>query len=173
MHGSGSTSWALVQPSARRRLWELRSGDEAVASLEIPVFRSTALAETPDRRLRIERQGGLRAGYAVIDARDGSEVARLRAERGRRVLELDGLTAEWKNLRRGRGFAFVDPEDMPLLTAKVRTGLVRSSGELELDPRLSEHQATVAALLACYLLIRRNEQAASGAAGAGAASVGS
>jgi hypothetical protein len=165
-------SWALVQPSARRRVWELRDGDETVASLEIPVFRSTAHAETPDQRLRLERQGGLRAGYAVFDDEDGGEVARLRPERGRRVLELDDLTAEWKNLHRGRGFAFVDPDGEPLLTAKVRTGLLRSSGKLEIDPRLTRRQATVAALLASYLLIRRNQQAASGAAGANAASAG-
>jgi hypothetical protein len=165
-------SWTLVQPSARRRVWELRDGDESLASLEIPVFRSTAHAETPDRRLRIERQRGLRAGYVVFDDQRGDEVARLRPERGRRVLELDDLTAEWKNLHRGRGFAFVDPDGVPLLTAKVRTGLLKSSGELEIDPRLSRRQAAVAALLACYLLIRRNEQAASGAAGASAATAG-
>jgi hypothetical protein len=167
VQGSGSTSWTLVQPSVRRRVWELRRGDdETVASLEMPVFRSTAHAETRDDRWRIERQRGPRAAYAVVDDRDGSEVARLRPERGRRLLELDGVVAEWKNLRRGRGFGFIDLEGEPLLTAKVRTGLLRSSGQLEIDQRLSERQATVAALLACYLLIRRNEQAASGAAGA-------
>jgi hypothetical protein len=172
MPGSESTSWTLVQPSVRRRVWELRRGDETVASLELPVFRSTAHAETPEQRLRIARERGVRAAYAVFDDLDGSELARLRAERGRRVLELDDVVAEWKNLRRGRGFGFVDPEGVPLLTAKVRTGLLRSSGELEIDSRLSERQATVAALLACYLLIRRNEQAASGAAGASAATAG-
>jgi hypothetical protein len=85
------------------------------------------------------------------------------------VLELNGLAAEWKRLGRKHGFGFVGRDGEPLVSAKVRTGVIRSSGEVEVDPQLGEREATIATLLACYLLIRRNEEAASSAAAATAA----
>lgn len=168
---SESTTWTLVQPTARRE-WELRRGTEVRASLRIPTFRSGARAETSDRRLRIQRAGGLRASYAVLDETSGAEIGRLRREGRRRVLELDGLIGEWRNLGRKHGFGFVGEDGDPFVTAKVRSGLLRSSGEVKVNANLDERAAIVAALLACYLLIRRNEETATGAA-ASTAAVGS
>ena len=68
----------------------------------------------------------------------------------------------WKRLGRKEGFGFVGPDGEPVLSAKVRSGIVRSSGEIEIFG-LGRREAVVAALLASYLLIRRNEQAASAA----------
>jgi hypothetical protein len=170
VRASEPTTWALVQPTARRREWELRRADELLAVLRIPMFRSGAQAEIGDRRLRIQRLGGLRGRYAVIDESTGGEVAGLRREGGQHVLEIDGLGWRSKRLR-GR-FGFVDDADQPLVAAKVRSGLTRSSGELSVDPGADERQAVLAALLACYLLIRRNEQAAAAASGTVAATAG-
>jgi hypothetical protein len=85
------------------------------------------------------------------------------------VLELNGLSGEWRRLGGKRGFGFVGEDGEPLVTAKVRSGLIRSSGEVEINSRLDERVAIVAALLACYLLIRRNEEAAASAAASSAA----
>jgi hypothetical protein len=91
----------------------------------------------------------------------------------RRVLELDGLHGEWKNLGRKRGFGFVGEDGEPLVTARVRTGVIRSAGEVKIRAGLDEREAIVAELLACYLLIRRNEEAAARAAASGTAAVAS
>jgi hypothetical protein len=161
------TTWTLDQPTARRRDWELRHGPEVRGSLRVPVFGSGARADTPELRLRIERLGRLRATYAVVDEATGGEIARTRREGRRLVLELDGLVGEWKRV--GKGFGFIGRDERPLVSARVRSGVLRSSGEVRIDPQLGEREATVAALLACYLLIRRNEDAAAGAGASTAA----
>ena len=96
----------------------------------------------------------------------GDEVARLRRDGRRRILELGGRVTEWKRLGHRQGFGFVDQDGEPFLRAKVRSGLVRSSGEVMTDARLPDADATVAALLASFLLLRRNEEAAGGTAAA-------
>jgi hypothetical protein len=76
---------------------------------------------------------------------------------------------EWKRLGHKDGFGFVDSEGVPLVSARVRTGVIRSAGEVTMRAGPDERVAIVAALLACYLLIRRNEEAAAGAAASTAA----
>jgi hypothetical protein len=83
-------AFALVQPLARRREWLLLNGDDVRAVLRIPAFRPGALAQADGRPLRIERRGHLRADYVVHDESTGEEVARLRREGRRRLLELGG-----------------------------------------------------------------------------------
>jgi hypothetical protein len=61
--------------------------------------------------------------YVVRDETTGEQVAHLRHEGRRLVLELDGRLAEWKRLRRKEGFGFVDPDGRPFLRAKIRGGL--------------------------------------------------
>ena len=162
-------TWSLVQPTARRREWELRRGEDRRAVLRIPTFRSGARAETPDGPLRIERHGRVRATYAIVDEATGRELARLEPDGRRQILQLQGTTAQWETLGRKHGFGFVGADGQPLLAARVRTDLLRSGGEVVLNAELDERQATIAALLACSLLIRRNEAAAAGAAGSTAA----
>jgi hypothetical protein len=165
-------SFALVQPSARRREWELRRDDEVKAVLRLPVLRSGARAQAAGRHLRVDRHGRLRAEYTVRDEATGEEVARLRRDGRRSVLELDGRDAEWRRLGRNQGYGFVGQDGAPLLRARVRSGLFHSSGEVQFDPALDEQAAVVAALLAAYLLIRKNEDEASAAAGATTAATG-
>jgi hypothetical protein len=171
MQENDATTLTLVQPSARRREWKLCRGAETRASLHIPTFRRGATAETPERRLRIARLRGVRGRYAVVDETSGAEIAQLRPEGRRRLLEVDGVTAEWKSLGRRRGFGFVGEDEEPLVAAKVRSGLFTSSGEVEIKAGLQEQTALVAAILACYMLIRRAEEASGAAAGATAAVV--
>jgi len=97
----------------------------------------------------------------VTDGETGEVLARQRRDGRRRLLDLGGRQAEWKRLDRKIGFGFVGADGEPLLSGKVRSGLLRSSGELSTSG-LDEREV-IAALLASYLMIRRNEQAASGA----------
>jgi hypothetical protein len=163
-------TWTLVQPSAWRREYELRDDTELVARLRVPTFRSGGDAEVGGQRLQIQRRGRLRASYGVVDEASGGEIARVGREGRRRFLELDGRTYQWERL--GRSFGFVGDGDQPLVTARVRSGIMRSSGEVAIEPGVDERQAAVAALLACYLLIRRNDEAAGAAAGTVAATAG-
>ena len=56
----------LVQPKLRRA-WELRRGDEVVASLRIPLLRRGAEIEIGDHKLAIEPSGLVRTSVAVRD----------------------------------------------------------------------------------------------------------
>jgi hypothetical protein len=169
MDPTGQVVLTLVQPLARRREWELRRGDDVVALLKIPVFRSGAVAEAAGRTLRIERHGRIRPEYIVHGEEAGAEIARLRREGRLELLELSERTGAWKRLGRMEGFGFVDDGGEPFLRAKVRSDLLHSSGEVTLDAQLSETEALASALLAVYLLIRRNDRAANAAGATGAA----
>jgi hypothetical protein len=118
------------------------------------------------RSLRIEPRGRLSADYVVSDQATGMELARLRREGRRRLLELDGKVAEWKRFGRKHGYGFVDSDGQPLLSAKVRSGVARTSGEVEIRADRIEAEGLIAALLASFLLIRKNEQTASGSVAA-------
>lgn len=170
MHETEPMTWTLVQPTARRREWHLIRGDESVAVLRIPTFRSGAHAEVGERQLRIRRLGGLRTRYALVDETRGEEIGGFHSEGRLRVLELEGITCRWQRL--GRSFGFVGDDGEPLVTARVRSGLLRSSGEVTVTSGVDERTALVAALLACYLLIRRNDEAAAAAGSTAAVTAG-
>jgi len=63
-------------------------------------------------------------------------------------------------MSRTNGFAFVAEDGKPLVRAKRISGLTRTSGELEIDARVAGRISLVAALLACYLLIRKSGEEA-------------
>jgi hypothetical protein len=153
-----STRLALLQ-TGRGREWELRRGDDVVARLSLPTFRRGGTAVVGGRELEIDARGVLKTEHRVLDAVTGEELARIS---GRQARFEGGGQAEWKSLGRGAGSGFVGRDGEPWLRAKVRTGLFRSSGEIEVA---AGHDVAIPALLAVYLLIRKAEQAA-GAAGA-------
>jgi hypothetical protein len=159
---------ALIQPSLRRE-WQLRHGDEVVAMLRIPLFRRGASADIAGRRLAIERHRGFRSQYLVRDETTREQLARLRPQGRRRLLELGDRSMEWKRLGRRDGHGFVGPDDTPLLRARVATGIARTTGEVEVADDVSEEDALVLALVASFLLIRKAEEKASAAASAAAA----
>jgi hypothetical protein len=169
---SSSITLALVQPSARRREWQLDNGGEVLARLWIPPLRPGARAEVAGELLRMRRSGGLHGDYVVRDESTGEEVARLRREGRRRLLDQGGPVAEWKRIGRKDGYGFVRPDGTPFVRARLRSGLVRHSGEVEIAASANEREALVASVLASYLLIRKRE-AGSAAAGATAVVVAS
>jgi hypothetical protein len=153
------TGVALVQPT-RRRAWELRRGEEVVAELQLHMFKRGGEARLGGRELEIRAHGTLRPEHVLVDAATQEELARVRG----RTVELEGgERAEWKSLGRGQGYGLVGADGEPWLRGKVRSGLVRTSGEIEVA---DGHEVALPALLAAYLLIRRAEQAAASASGA-------
>ena len=161
----------LAQPG-RRRFWELRRGDEVVATLRIPLIRRGAEIELGDQKLAIERSGLLGSSLAVRDTATGNEQARVWREKLHRQLELGGRRAVWKSLGWGSSYGFVAADGEALARGKVSSGLTRTKGELEVADHVPEHEALLAAALTAYLLIRKAEDDASAAAGSVAATSG-
>ena len=158
----------LVQPKLRRA-WELRRGDEVVATLRIPFLRRGAEIEVGGERFALERSGLVRTSVAVRDTATGEERMRIGRENLRRVLELGGQRTEWRSLGWGTTYGFVGPDGEPLVRGKVSQGITRSNGELEVTDSLPENEALLASALTAYLLIRKAEDNASAAAGSVAA----
>jgi hypothetical protein len=158
----------LVQPKLRRA-WELRRGDELVATLRIPFLRRGAEIEVGGQRFALERSGLVRTSVAVRDTATGEERVRIGRENLRRVLELGGQRTEWRSLGWGSTYGFVGPDGEPLVRGKVSQGITRSNGEIEVADSLPENEALLAATLTAYLLIRKAEDNASAAAGSVAA----
>ena len=161
----------LVQPKLRRA-WELRRGDEVVATLRIPLLRRSAEIEIGERKLALERSGLIGNSVAVRDTVTGEERMRIGRESLRRVLELGGQRTEWRSLGWGSTYGFVGPDGEPLVRGKVSQGITRTNGEIEVADSLPEDEALLAAALTAYLLIRRAEDNASSAAGSVAATSG-
>jgi hypothetical protein len=153
------TGLAVVQPT-RRREWELRRGDEVVAELRLQSLKRGGQALLGERELEIRAHGTLRPEHVVVDAATQEELARVR---GRSVELVDGERAEWRSLGRGQGFGLVGPDGEAWLRGRVRSGLFRTNGEIEVA---DGHEVALPALLAAYLLIRRAEQAAASASSA-------
>jgi hypothetical protein len=159
---------ALVQPSLRRE-WHLVRDDRTEAMLWIQLFRRGGAAEIAGRRLAFEPQGGFRSAYVVRDQATGGQRARVLTQSRQRVLELGDRTAEWKRLGGGQGYGFVGADGELLLRAKVRSGIARTNGEIEIANDLPEPDALIAAVVGSFLLLRKAEEAASAAAGSVAA----
>ena len=151
-------SYELIQPSARRRRWELQQGGEVRAVLEVPAFRPGARATFGDRQWSFKRRGAIRAEHVVLDAGSREQLACVRPGRRRRRLEAGELIAEWKRLPGAAGFGFVTDEGERLVSARLRAELMRSRGQIVVSKRVRERDAVMLALLAAYLLIRRGEE---------------
>jgi hypothetical protein len=158
MTAAAQFSYELIQPSARRRRWELQQSGKVQAVLEVPAFRPGARATFGDRRWSIQRRGAIRAQHVVLDASSREQLACVRPGRRRRRLEAGELVAEWRRLPGAAGFGFVTAGGERLVSARLRAGLMRSRGKIVVSERVREHDAVVLALLAAYLLIRRGEE---------------
>jgi hypothetical protein len=157
-----SAGLALQQPTLRRR-WEIRRGDELVATLRLPAMRSGGRASAAGRELEIRTHGLLKREHLVVDAATGEELARVHG----RAVEVRGIeSAEWKSLGRGAGHGLVGPDGEPWLRAKVSSGPFRTTGQIEVA---AGHDPALPALIAAYLLIRKAEEAATAASASVAA----
>lgn len=152
----------LVQPGLRRS-WELRRGDEVVATLRIPLLRRGAEIEIGDQKLAIEPSGLVRTSVAVRDTGTGDERMRVVRENLHRVLELGGRRTEWRSLGWGSTYGFVAADGEALVRGKVSPGLTRTSGEIEVLDDMPQDEALVAAALTAYLLIRKADDNAAAA----------
>lgn len=115
------------------------------------------------RELEIRVRGVLRREDLLVDAATGEELARVR---GRKV-EIRGVeSAEWKSLGRKAGYGLVGTDGEAWLRVKTRSGLVRTTGLVEVA---AGHEMAIPALLAAYLLIRHDEDVAAAAAATGGA----
>jgi hypothetical protein len=152
----------LVQPKLRRA-WELRRGDEVVATLRIPLLRRRAEIEIGDLKLAIEPSGLTGTSVAVRDTATGEERTRIGRENLRRVLELGGRRTEWRSLGWAGTYGFVDADGKPVVSGKVSPGLTRTSGEIEVADDVPQDEALLAAALTAYLLIRKAEDNSSAA----------
>jgi hypothetical protein len=151
-----SAKLTLLQPT-RRRQWEIRQGEELLAGFRLPSMKRGGKARVGDRELEIRASGLFKVEHVVVDAATGEEVARVR----RNTLERPGLEpAAWKSLGRGRGHGFVAADGEEWLRAKVSSGLLRTTGQIEVA---AEHDPALPALLAAYLLIRKAEENATAA----------
>jgi hypothetical protein len=150
-------------------MWDLRRGEEVVATLRIPLFRRGAEIEIGGRRLALEPSGLIRPSVAVRDTVTGEERKRIGRVNLHRVLELGGQQTEWRSLGWGSNYGFVAPDGEPLVRGRVSAGITRTNGEIEVADSLSENEALLAAALTAYLLIRKAEDNASAAAGSVAA----
>ncbi|HSS73691.1 MAG TPA: hypothetical protein VLK53_08995, partial [Gaiellaceae bacterium] len=65
----------LAQPGLRR-MWDLRRGDEVVATLRIPLLRRGAEVEIGGRKLTLEPSGLIGTSVAVRDTATGEERTR-------------------------------------------------------------------------------------------------
>ena len=128
--------------------------------------------EIEGRRLTIEAHGLFRVEHVVRDQVTHEQVARIRPQGRRRVLEYADRELEWRSLGRRKGYGFVGPDGEPLLRARVTSGVFRTNGEVWAQPGLSDGDARLLAVLSSYLLIRKAEEtaaaASSGATAAGA-----
>ena len=155
--GSGGRRPNKALQPTRRREWELRQGDELVAELSLPALRSGGSARAGERELEIATHGLFKREHVLADAGSGEEVARIRGH----TVDLRGVErAEWKSLGRREGHGFVGPDGEPWLRAKVSSGLVRTTGQVEIA---AGHDPALPALIAAYLLIRKADEAAAAA----------
>ena len=147
----------LLQQPTRRREWELRQGDELVAELSLPALGSGGRGSAGGRELEIRTHGVLRREHIVVDAATGEELARVHGH----TVELRGLeSAAWKSLGRGQGSGLVGPDGEPWLRAMVKSGMFRTTGQVEIA---AGHDPALPSLIAAYLLIRRADEAAAAA----------
>jgi hypothetical protein len=152
-----STKLVLSQPT-RRRKWELRRGEETVAELTLPSVKRGGKARADGRELEIRTSGVIRRVDLLVDAATGEELARVR---GRKV-EFSGVeSAEWKSLGRKAGYGLVGRDGEAWLRAKAKSGLVRTTGVVEVA---AGHEVAIPALLAAFLLIRHADEVAAAAA---------
>jgi hypothetical protein len=161
----------LVQPGLRRS-WELRRGEDVVATLRIPLIRRGAEIELGGLKLALEPSGLTGTSLVVRDTATNEERVRIARESLHRVLELGGQRTQWRSLGWGSTYGFVGADGEPLARGKVSQGITRTNGEIEVADSVPEDEALLAAVLTAYLLVRKAEDNTSAAAGTVAATSG-
>jgi hypothetical protein len=161
--------WA--QLSAFSREYELRAGEEALATLRWQkAFGSLALATCAGGAWTFKRSGFLSPRVTVRRPESEAEVAVLKPGwRGEGTLELaTGQSYPWRNTSFWRSeWAFTDGAGEPLVEFKPEFAFFKQAAEVKLGPRAgSVPDLSLLTLLGWYLMVLMS--ADSGAAAAGA-----
>lgn len=167
----GELVW--TQPSARHRHYELRAGDETVATLDWQKsLGSLALATTADGEWTFKRAGFWHPRVTARPAGTETEVASFEAGwTGDGTLRLEGgETFAWKpgNFWQTR-WGWHDAAGSLLVGFRQRTSLLKTEGVVEIE---AGAPASLALLLCLgwYLVVLSEDDSAASAAGASAGS---
>ena len=151
------------QPSLLKRQYELRAGDEVIATLRQKGFGSLALAETAGGSWTLKRSGFLRPKVSVRSESETEMAVFKPAWCGTGTLRLaDGACYHWQNTSFWRSaWAFADEAGNPLVHFKPEAALWKRSAEMKVEagaralPDLS-----LLAVLGWYLMILASDDAA-------------
>jgi hypothetical protein len=161
--------WA--QPSAFKREYELRAGDEALATLRWQkTFGSLAVAASADGAWTFKRSGFLSPKVTVRRPGAEAEVAVLKPGwRGEGTLELAaGRRYQWRNTSFWRSeWAFTDEAGEPLVQFTPEFAFFKQAAEVKVETRAgSIPDLSLLTLLGWYLMVLMSEDAGAAAAGA-------
>ena len=172
IHDAAPSTLSWQQPQAFKCDYELRAGDELLATLRKASRFGLAMdGEIGAARFTLRPEGFLRSRTTVQeDGATGEPVVFQSGFCGGGRLALpDGRSYRWKMTSFwGSRWAFVDDSDRPLVSFKSRNRLFRAGSDVEIGPgALALPELPVFLLLGWYLLLRiAQDSAAAAAAGA-------
>jgi hypothetical protein len=158
-------SWQ--QPRALKAEYELRAGDELLATLsKSGSFGMSMDAEIGASRFTLKREGLVRSRITIREAGATGEPAVFARSGflGRGELALpDGRSYRWKMTSFWGGrWAFLDDSDRPLVSFATRNRFLRAGCDVEIATgALARPELPVLVLLGWYLLLRMREESAS------------
>jgi hypothetical protein len=165
---SSNLSWQ--QPRAMKAEYELRAGDELLATLwKSGAFGMAMEAEIGTARFTLKAEGFLRSRITVQGAGvAGGPVVFFRTGflGGGQLALPDGWSHRWKMTSFwGSRWAFVDDSDRPLVSFASRHGFLRAGCDVEIAPgALARPELPVLVVMGWYLLLRMREDSAAAAA---------
>ncbi len=160
-------SWQ--QPQAMKAEYELRAGDELLATLRKTAMFGTAMdAEIGASRFTLKTEGFVRSRIKIREADAAGEPAVFGRAGflGAGQLALpDGRSYRWKMTSFWGGrWAFLDDSDRPLVSFASRNRFLRAGCDVEIAPgALARPELPVLVLLGWYLLLRIREDSAAAA----------
>jgi hypothetical protein len=165
IHEFANQELLWVQPKALQRTYELRAGDDVVATLRWEkAWGSLVTAVTAKRQWTFKRVGFLHPRVTIRQAGSESDLAlvELRWHGGGDVQFANGRRFHWRNTSFWRGeWAFITLEGEKLIQFKHRFSLTKMKGHVEIEagaralPELS-----LLAALGWYLMGLMSEDAA-------------
>jgi hypothetical protein len=161
-------SWQ--QPRAMKAEYELRAGDELLATLsKSGAFGTPMDAEIGASRFTLKTEGFLRSRITVREAGATGEPAAFGRNGflgGGQLVLPDGRSYRWKRTSFWGGrWAFLDDSDRSLVSFTSRNRFLRAGCDVEIAPGvLARPELPVLVVLGWYLLLRVQEDSAAAAA---------
>lgn len=161
---SFGTDWVWIRPQVFRRLYELRSGDEVLATIESRALFNSAAIATSSQGRSLLRHAGLLRGKVLLSSEDATGI-RLTFKPGwfgaGVAHSAGGLEWHWKRVDFwGRSWRFEDLSGNPVLSFVRRPSWFRASVSVEpSEYARSLSELSDLALLGFYLLLLMQRQA--------------